>query len=276
MATSALRELMRNDDRKVIKIPLDEIHHYAGNFYQDTNPEGFQRKAESIALNIEREGLIHPIEVMKDGQGEYTILSGNTRYKAVSLLFERGIGDGTIEALVHERMDEDAALYRVVSANIQREKTSEEVLMEISILGDEYEQLHKEHKITGRKDEYIAAKLGISQRTIRNYRKKDMEAKAKQASAMGQDAKPPRQPEKPRKRRKPRKLSRKAAVDQLHKHVEKLLPMTVRQLEIMEKQPIDPKVADHLGQLIHHYVEIHCILEIEKREENKNESLHDQ
>ncbi|WP_276815124.1 ParB/RepB/Spo0J family partition protein [Faecalibaculum rodentium] len=273
MATSALRELMRNDDRKVIKIPLDEIHHYSGNFYQDTNPEGFQRKAESIALNIEREGLIHPIEVMKDGQGEYTILSGNTRYKAVSLLFERGIGDGTIEALVHERMDENAALHRVVSANIQREKTSEEVLMEISILGDEYEQLHREHKITGRKDEYIAAKLGISQRTIRNYRKKDMETKAKQASAVGQDTTSSRKSEKPRK---PRKLSRKAAVNHLCKHAEKMLPITIKEVTIAESQSIDPEVADHFNQLIHHYAEILSILSKEKREENENESLHDQ
>jgi hypothetical protein len=181
-------------DNNLARIPINQIHSSKLNFYEQEDPDGFLAKARAIALSIERHGLIHPIEVMLEPDQTYSVISGNTRLKAVQInYYEKGIGDGMIEATVFENQEnlgDEGIQNRIVHANISREKTREEYLTEIKVLEKEFEKLKAEKKVKGRRDEWISTQMGLSPRTIRNYRK-EKETPKKTPSSIERKSKNP-------------------------------------------------------------------------------------
>lgn len=162
-------------------IPLSDIKKNELNFYEAKGEEDYKRKVNAISESIQKHGLIHPIKVVKEHdeetQTEYRIISGHTRFSAVCKNYENGIGDGTIAAIIvsENEMDEMQEMELIIESNIQREKTIDQLRIELNFYGKEYERLHEQGSITGKKDAYIAERLGVSERTVRNYRKRTEE-----------------------------------------------------------------------------------------------------
>lgn len=175
----SLRDLMENrHEEKLVNVPLSEIQKSELNFYELQEQADFQLKVDSIAESIKEKGLIHPITVRKfhneETGTEYKIVSGHTRFEAVVKNYEQGFGDGTIACNVIplDDLSEEEELRYIVASNLQRDKTWKQKELEMKLYAKEYEEKHANHEITGKKDEYIAQKMGVSERTVRNYRTK--------------------------------------------------------------------------------------------------------
>ena len=107
-----------------------------GNFY---GIRDIEQLAHSMALS----NTVEPLMVAKrDGEEKYDIISGERRYRAVSLRLERGeITDSKVPCIVHEpfaddgkitaKMKEDIA---IICANSYREKNALEKLQEVDVL----------------------------------------------------------------------------------------------------------------------------------------------
>ncbi|MEM4202585.1 MAG: ParB N-terminal domain-containing protein [Candidatus Methanomethylicaceae archaeon] len=91
----------------------------------DKVAESIYREIEALARNIERYGLIHPINVVRVSERHYTILHGERRAMAFALLFTEGGKDrekyGQIPALVRDGTeDENADMLLQLSENLAR------------------------------------------------------------------------------------------------------------------------------------------------------------
>ena len=107
-----------------------------GNFY---GIRDIEQLAHSMALS----NTVEPLMVAKrDGEEKYDIISGERRYRAVSLRLERGeITDSKVPCIIHEpfaddgkitaKMKEDIA---IICANSYREKNALEKLQEVDVL----------------------------------------------------------------------------------------------------------------------------------------------
>ncbi|QRG86081.1 ParB/RepB/Spo0J family partition protein [Bulleidia sp. zg-1006] len=167
----SLRELINGEKRKIHKLDLNEIEKSNKNFYEAVNEEDYNLKVEAIKESILEIGLINPITVFKKENGKYEIISGHTRYNAVLQLSESGLIDSKIECIIQENFDEESHLKQIIESNIQRQKNEETNKIEFDFFEKEYEKLVQENRRPeGKKDDWIAKKLGISSRTVRRRR----------------------------------------------------------------------------------------------------------
>jgi ParB/RepB/Spo0J family partition protein len=156
----------------ITKISLSEIRKSNLNFYgvEKSNELNIQALMNSIKLY----GLLEPITVVKNpdevSNTSYEIVSGHSRFEAVSRLYEDGVGDGTIDCIVEDIMDisDETMLKKIVESNVQRHKTKQQLMLEIKIRDKEWESMENH---SGKRDDWMAPRLGVSPRTIRNLRK---------------------------------------------------------------------------------------------------------
>ena len=95
----------------------------------------------------------------------YTLVGGNTRYLAISKLYEQGEGDGYINMTIIEKpKNHTEELEIMITNNMQRKKTSEERYHEIRVMEHAYEYL--DVKPSGTKRDWIGNQLGISGRYV--------------------------------------------------------------------------------------------------------------
>ncbi len=74
------------EDKIVLEVPLDQIH------VKDQVRKSFDPASiEQLSKNIEQNGLLHPIIVMKIDGTNYQLLVGENRYRAFTLLGREGI-----------------------------------------------------------------------------------------------------------------------------------------------------------------------------------------
>ena len=160
-----------------------------GNFY---GIRDIEQLAHSMALS----NTVEPLMVTKrDGEEKYDIISGERRYRAVSLRLERGeITDSKVPCIVHEpfaddgkitaKMKEDIA---IICANSYREKNALEKLQEVDVLEPiariYYDELraNNEHKGMSFRAYFAEKFLGISSSSLQRLitlRKLTPEAKA--------------------------------------------------------------------------------------------------
>ena len=160
-----------------------------GNFY---GIRDIEQLAHSMALS----NTVEPLMVAKrDGEEKYDIISGERRYRAVSLRLERGeITDSKVPCIVHEpfaddgkitaKMKEDIA---IICANSYREKNALEKLQEVDVLEPiariYYDELraNNEHKGMSFRAYFAEKFLGISSSSLQRLitlRKLTPEAKA--------------------------------------------------------------------------------------------------
>lgn len=111
------------------------------------------RRIEELALTIRTHGIIQPIVVRAYGMGQYEIIAGERRFRAVTKL-----GWETIPAVVKNMSDTETASVALIE-NLQREELTaiEEAFA--------YQKLLELHDLT---QEALAQRLGRGQSTVAN------------------------------------------------------------------------------------------------------------
>ena len=136
---------------EVVKIPINKI---IPNRYQPRTVFD-DEKIEELARTIHTHGVIQPIVIrpMNDGSGNYEIIAGERRYRAM-----KSLQWVEVPAIVRNLNDRETASIALIE-NLQREELTaiEEALA--------YQQLLEMHSLT---QEALAQRLGKGQSTVAN------------------------------------------------------------------------------------------------------------
>lgn len=134
---------------EVIQLPIKDI-----------KPNQFQPRAifdeekiTELAQTIETHGIIQPIVVRKMEQGQYELIAGERRWRAV-----QSLGWTQIPAIIREMSDTETASVALIE-NLQREELT---VIEEAVA---YQRLIELHELT---QEALAQRLGKNQSTIAN------------------------------------------------------------------------------------------------------------
>jgi len=166
-----LLESMSRDLSKAQRISIGDVRINRLNdaLYDQASEEMIQGLMESIKKHGQMENAIG-YEDKFDANGDidgasYTLVGGNTRYLAISKLYEQGEGDGYINMTIIEKpKNHTEELEIMITNNMQRKKTSEERYHEIRVMEHAYEYL--DVKPSGTKRDWIGNQLGISGRYV--------------------------------------------------------------------------------------------------------------
>lgn len=166
-----LLESMSRDLSKAQRISIGDVRINRLNdaLYDQASEEMIQGLMESIKKHGQMENAIG-YEDKYDENGDidgasYTLVGGNTRYLAISKLYEQGEGDGYINMTIIEKpKNHTEELEIMITNNMQRKKTSEERYHEIRVMEHAYEYL--DIKPSGTKRDWIGNQLGISGRYV--------------------------------------------------------------------------------------------------------------
>ena len=166
-----LLESMSRDLSKSQRISIGDVRINRLNdaLYDQASEEMIQGLMESIKKHGQMENAIG-YEDKYDANGDidgasYTLVGGNTRYLAISKLYEQGEGDGYINMTIIEKpKNHTEELEIMITNNMQRKKTSEERYHEIRVMEHAYEYL--DVKPSGTKRDWIGNQLGISGRYV--------------------------------------------------------------------------------------------------------------
>lgn len=139
------------------------------NFYPST-----EEMISSLSEHIKSEGQLENATVYveeKDDGRVYTLIGGETRYRAICKLVEEGRSNGDFKVEVIDKprnIQEELSL--ITADNVQRKKTIDIRYYEILKLEEIYNQF--EEKPDGKKRDWIGQMLGISGRMVDNIKKK--------------------------------------------------------------------------------------------------------
>ena len=166
-----LLDSMSRDLSKAQRISIGDVRINRLNdaLYDQASEEMIQGLMESIKKHGQMENAIG-YEDKYDENGDidgasYTLVGGNTRYLAISKLYEQGEGDGYINMTIIEKpKNHTEELEIMITNNMQRKKTSEERYHEIRVMEHAYEYL--DVKPSGTKRDWIGNQLGISGRYV--------------------------------------------------------------------------------------------------------------
>lgn len=138
-----------NDFEKVEQVAIELI---VPNQYQPRTIFS-EEKIEELARTIHTHGVIQPIVIRTAGEGQYEIIAGERRYRAM-----KSLGWTEVPAIIRELDDKETASIALIE-NLQREELTpiEEAYA--------YEQLLALHALT---QEALAQRLGKGQSTIAN------------------------------------------------------------------------------------------------------------
>ena len=141
-----------------------------------------QDDIDLLKENIEEFQLSQPLVVKRNTDGSYTIISGHRRYKACKKLFDEGkvlrFFDkeyiNQIPCILDEKQyrNEDDEFLAIVSSNASRVLSSDERKKIYVRLKEIYDRkCAAGEKPKGRERETIASWMGVTDRTIQNYKK---------------------------------------------------------------------------------------------------------
>lgn len=134
-------------------------------------------KVAALAWSMQQTGQLENATVyeddLQDGK-KYTLIGGETRWRAMCLLFDKGAVNGEFYVTIIPRpatVFEEKRLIR--DDNIQRKKTDEDMYFDILDAEEEYEWLCENGKApTGKKRDYVGKLIGMSGRNVDNIKKK--------------------------------------------------------------------------------------------------------
>jgi ParB family chromosome partitioning protein len=134
----------------ICEIPLNQIY---------ANPDQPRHTFDEEALNelaqsINEHGVISPITLRKDTNGQYMIIAGERRYRAAKIA-----GLTTIPAYIRTAKDEQVMEWALIE-NIQREDLD---AIEIALA---YQRLMDEYQLT---QERMSERVGKKRATVANY-----------------------------------------------------------------------------------------------------------
>lgn len=150
------------------EIELGRIHSFPNHPFKVLDDEKMDTLVESIREN----GILNPVIVRPDQNGDYEMISGHRRLHAAGI-----VGLNKVPAIVNE-MSDDEAIIKMVDANIQREEIlpSEKVYaykMKLEAMKRSAGRPTKENACQSgthlRSDQELASQVGESARSIQRY-----------------------------------------------------------------------------------------------------------
>lgn len=151
----------------IVNIPVKQIHEFKDHPFKVQDDEDMRKTADSI-----REyGVLVPVIVRPDGNGEYEMISGHRRRYASILA-----GKEEIPAIIRE-MDDDTATILMVDSNLQREhilpsERAKAYKMKLEALKHQGRRTDLTSCQSGtryRADEELAKQTGESARTVQRF-----------------------------------------------------------------------------------------------------------
>lgn len=136
-----------------------------------------EEKVKAIAWSIQQRGMLENATIYEDDLNDgkkYTLIGGETRWRAINYLFDKNASDGYMFVTIIPKpkdIVEERALIR--DDNLQRSKSEEDLYIDILDAEDEYDYLTQIGKRpTGKKRDYIGMCIGKSGRHVDNIKKK--------------------------------------------------------------------------------------------------------
>lgn len=163
------------------------------------NPNNFypvdKAVVESIADSILEFGQLENATVYEDDLNDgcrYTLIGGETRWRAVKLNVEKGLSDGEFQVVVIEKpanLDAETELIR--EDNKQREKDKKTRMAEVKAVEKQYEYLKScGKKPEGLKRDWIGRRIGITGRQVANLLKEETSSQDGEGGESQQNEKP--------------------------------------------------------------------------------------
>lgn len=127
---------------------------------------------DSLANSIKKYGQLENATVYEDTSKndgcKYTLIGGESRYRAIISLVEKGEHEGNFNVTVVDKPNEnDDELEMLLHDNIQRHKTKKTMIKEIELYEEIYKRMvEKGQRPAGEKREWIGNKVGISGRNV--------------------------------------------------------------------------------------------------------------
>ena len=136
---------------------------------------------DSLANSIKKYGQLENATVYEDTSKndgcKYTLIGGESRYRAIISLVEKGEHEGNFNVTVVDKPNEnDDELEMLLHDNIQRHKTKKTMIKEIELYEEIYKRMvEKGQRPAGEKREWIGYKVGISGRNVDRLKKEFLE-----------------------------------------------------------------------------------------------------
>lgn len=136
---------------------------------------------DSLANSIKKYGQLENATVYEDTSKndgcKYTLIGGESRYRAIISLVEKGEHEGNFNVTVVDKPNEnDDELEMLLHDNIQRHKTKKTMIKEIELYEEIYKRMvEKDQRPAGEKREWIGNKVGISGRNVDRLKKEFLE-----------------------------------------------------------------------------------------------------
>ena len=126
----------------------------------------------SLSLSIKKYGqlenaTVYEDDTLNDGR-KYTLIGGESRYRAIINLVELGEHDGSFNVTIVDKPGDNIdEIEMLLHDNLQRHKDMETIKIEIEMYEEIYQKLvNNGRRPTGEKREWIGSKIGVSGRQI--------------------------------------------------------------------------------------------------------------
>lgn len=156
------------DKTIILKIDIDDISPNDKNVLSTDD-------IDELAESIHKDGLLNPLKVYKNEDGTYELFGGHRRYLALKKIIDEDDDfDPEVSCIVYKRpADEMRERLQIIQDNAQRNMTQEDrkkLFIELNEIFDIAEAEGNYAIVDGRsKSDWIAVKLGVSQRTVRRW-----------------------------------------------------------------------------------------------------------
>ena len=160
-------EKRQETGEQVVMIPVNQIHEFKNHPFKVLDDEDMRKTVDSI-----REyGVLVPVIIRPDGNGEYEMISGHRRMYASIMA-----GKKEVPAIIRE-MDDDTATILMVDSNLQREhilpsERAKAYKMKMEALKHQGKRTDLTSCQVGtrlRADEELAKQTGESARTVQRF-----------------------------------------------------------------------------------------------------------
>lgn len=160
-------EKRQETGEQVVMIPVNQIHEFKNHPFKVLDDEDMRKTVDSI-----REyGVLVPVIIRPDGNGEYEMISGHRRRYASIM-----VGKKEVPAIIRE-MDDDTATILMVDSNLQKEhilpsERAKAYKMKMEALKHQGKRTDLTSCQVGtrlRADEELAKQTGESARTVQRF-----------------------------------------------------------------------------------------------------------
>ena len=145
-------------------VPVEQIAlHYDNTAAKNDTPESIRQLADSIEAN----GLIHPLAVNQIADGQYRLLSGERRYRAITECLQWE----TVPCTVYNNLSPAMEQLILVSANLQARDYSAADKLELYVQAEAaLREMKSSGKYRGGIQRGVAALLNVSEQQVGKYK----------------------------------------------------------------------------------------------------------